>query len=44
MIVLIEDQNGPKMKDLDFMKIQTLGDIYSLVNDLKKDEDQVSPQ
>ncbi len=34
MIVLIEDKYSMGARDVDFLKIQTLGDIYSLVTTL----------
>lgn len=44
MIVLIEEKFGTVNKDFDFLKIQTLGDIYNLVNEWPKTETGVSPQ
>lgn len=34
MFVLLEQKTGGAAKNIDFLKIQTLGDIYQLVTDL----------
>ncbi len=43
MIVLIEEKYSMGIRDFDFMKIQTLGDIYNLVINLKSEETPVAP-
>lgn len=43
MVVLIEDQHKMNIKDIDFLKIQTLGDIYNLVGNLKNSEAPTAP-
>ena len=44
MVVLIEDQYGAGIRNIDFLQIRTLGDIYKMVNDLKDTAVLDSPQ
>lgn len=43
MVVLIEDKYSMGIKDFDFMKVHTLGDIYNLVQNLKSEETPAAP-
>lgn len=43
MIVLLEDQYGTEIRNIDFLQIKTLGDIYKLVGDLKQEPSPMSP-
>lgn len=39
MVVLIEDKYNLGVRGTDFMNIQTLGDVYKIISDLKTSEE-----
>lgn len=36
MFILLEQETGKGAQNVDFMKLQTLGDIYQMVDDISK--------
>ncbi len=37
MVILLEEKLGKSVRDIDFMAIRTVGDIYRLIHNLQKD-------